>query len=145
MVDAAGSEAGQKSAIASEWIHAGRPLLAIDAYQTGKAVTPRPDTGRQHLIFNKSDSANRVQDILTGLSFLSDKSAGPVTLAGSGDAAVWCIFAAAVAPSPVKLQANPGNFQGEDNDFIDRFFVPGIQRAGGLSAALRLVRQAKPN
>jgi dienelactone hydrolase len=140
VVDAAGAAAGRNTEAAKEWVRAGRPLLALDVYQTGEAVAPRPEPGRQHLIFNKSDSANRVQDILTGLVFLVDKSTGQVTLAGSGEAAVWCIFAAAVAHSTVKLQADPGNFRGSDTDFIDHFFVPGIQRAGGLSGALRVVQ-----
>ena len=138
VVHPAGAEAARNTADAQEWIRSGRPVLAIDAYQTGHAVAPREAPGRQHLVYNRSDSANRVQDILTGLAFLVDQSTGPVTLAGSGDAAVWCIFAAALAQSPVTLKAPLQGFHGEDLEFIDRFFVPGIQRAGGLGAALRL-------
>jgi hypothetical protein len=59
---------------------------------------------------------------------------------GVNDAGVWCLFAAAVAPPSVRLYANLENFKGTEEDFIRRFFVPGIQRAGGLSAALRLVK-----
>ena len=139
MVHPEGSEAGRKTPEAKAWLSAGKPLLAIDAYQTGRAVEPREPLDRQHLIFNKSDSANRVQDILTGLKFLSrDKQ--PVTVIGYGDAAVWCVFAAAVALTPVKLKADLASFRGEDEDFIQRFFVPAIQRAGGLHAAVLLAK-----
>ena len=110
------------------------PLLAIDAYQTGHAVEARDALGKQHLVFNKSDAANRVQDILTGLKFLSAAGAGKVTLIGYGDAGVWCVFAAAVAESPVDVKADLASFHGEDSDFIQRFFVPSIQRAGGLES-----------
>ena len=129
-----GSEAGRATAEAVEWMRSGRPLLAIDAYQTGRAVEPREALGKQHLIFNKSDAANRVQDILTGLKFLSGSGAGPVTLIGYGDAGVWCVFAAAVAESPVEVKVDLASFHGDDSDFIQRFFVPAIQRAGGLQA-----------
>jgi hypothetical protein len=132
-----GAEAARKTPDAQAFLRAGRSLLAIDAYQTGRAVEPREEPGRQHLIFNKSDSANRVQDILTGLKFLSSGNQ-PVTLIGFGDAAVWCVFAAAVARTPVMLKADLADFRGEDADFIQRFFVPAIQRAGGLQAAMLL-------
>jgi Acetyl xylan esterase (AXE1) len=135
-----GAEAARSMPEAREWIRAGRPLLAIDAYQTGRAVEPRDEPGRQHLIFNKSDAANRVQDILTGLKFLSGDGSAPVTLIGFGDAGVWCVFAAAVAQSPVKVKVDLGKFRGDDNDFVERFFVPSIQRAGGLRAALLLAK-----
>lgn len=139
MVHPEGSEAARKTPEAQAWLRAGKPLLTIDAYQTGRAVEPRDVSDKQHLIFNKSDAANRVQDILTGLKFLSNGNQ-PVTLIGYGDAAVWCVFAAAVAPSPVKVKADLTNFRGEDSDFIQRFFVPSIQRAGGLHAAMLLAK-----
>ena len=139
VVHVEGAEAARKTPEAQAWIRAGKPLLTIDAYQTGRAVEPREEPGKQHLIFNKSDAANRVQDILTGIKFLSHGD-GPVTLIGYGDAAVWCVFAAAVAQSPVELKADLANFRGEDSDFIQRFFVPSIQRAGGLHAALLLAK-----
>ncbi len=135
-----GSEAARATPEAVEWMRSGRPLLAIDAYQTGLAAAPREAPGRQHLIFNKSDPANRVQDILTALKFLSELGGGPVTLIGFGDAGIWSVFAAAVAEEPVKVKVNLTSFHGEDDDFIQRFFVPGIQRAGGLKAALSLAK-----
>jgi hypothetical protein len=138
IVNVDGAKAALQTREAKEWIAARRPLLAIDAYQTGSAAASREQPGRQHLIFNKSDAANRVQDILTGIAFLSAAGHSPVTLLGRGDAAVWCVFAAAVSKGPVEVKADIGSFQGKDSDFIEHFFVPGIQRAGGWSAAMLL-------
>jgi hypothetical protein len=56
-----------------------------------------------------------------------------------GKAAVWCLFAAAVAGQDVTFKADLNGFQGRDEDFLRQFFVPGIQRAGGLEAAKRLI------
>jgi hypothetical protein len=49
-------------------------------------------------------------------------------------------FAADISPMPVALQADLSGFQGSDEDFIQSFFVPGIQRAGGLQAVLDSIR-----
>ena len=150
-----GSEAARKSKEAQELMRSGHTVLLIDAYQTGKAIAPRrqvdptvrPELRRggepqpQYLVFNRSDSSNRVQDILTALAYLGNSGASSITLVGLGDAAVWAAFAAAVAKTPVILKADLNGFRGNDNDFIERFFIPGIQHAGGLKTALALAAQ----
>jgi hypothetical protein len=135
VVDPDGAEAAGKTAEVSRLLESGRPVLLLDAFQTGSAVAPRDRSVKMFLTFNKSDDANRVQDILTALAWLHTPK---TRLTGIGKAAVWCLFAAAVSPQPVDLQASLGNFGGSDDDFVNSFFVPGIQRAGGLKAAREL-------
>jgi dienelactone hydrolase len=127
-----GAEAALKTAAGSG------AVLAIDAFQTGTAAAPRDRSDQFFLTFNKSDDANRVQDILTALRFLEQSGASEIRLRGVGRAGVWCLFAAAVAPLRVSVDGDLGGFTGSDQEFIDRFFVPGIQRAGGLGAAKTL-------
>jgi len=115
-----------------------RTMLLIDAFQTGSARSPRDRSHRHFLTFNKTDDANRVQDILTALCYLNAKTGGKVELIGLGKAAVWALFAAAIAPVDLKLTADLGDFKGTDEDFLSQLYVPGIQRAGGLKAALEL-------
>ena len=43
----------------------------------------------------------------------------------------------------MKVKADLAAFRGRDADFIEHFFVPGIQRAGGLRAA-RLLANPEP-
>jgi dienelactone hydrolase len=126
-----GADAARKSPEYAALARTGRPLYAIDAFQTGAAVAPRDRDAKMFLTFNRSDDANRVQDILTVLRSLDSE----VELVGAGKAAVWCQFAAALSRRPVTLNADLGAFQGADQDYLDNFFVPGIQRAGGLRAA----------
>jgi len=130
-----GAAAARQSPEVAKLIAAGRPVLLIDAFQTGSAIAPRDRSAKMFLTFNKSDDANRVQDILTALAWLHTPK---TRLVGLGKAAVWCLFAAAVAGEPVELEASLGSFSGTDQEFIDSFFVPGIQRAGGLPAARKL-------
>jgi dienelactone hydrolase len=115
------------------------PALLLTVFQTGEAVRPRNRSAEFFLTFNRTDDQNRVQDILTALAYLKQEGAKDPRLVGSGNAAVWALFAAAVAPEPVALEGSLDGFVGEDKDFIDRFFVPGIQRAGGLEAARRVL------
>ncbi|MDP3001224.1 MAG: hypothetical protein Q8N47_27325, partial [Bryobacterales bacterium] len=134
-----GAEAGRKAVAGGD-----RSVLAIDAFQTGSAVAPRDSSARHFLTFNRTEDANRVQDILTALAFLKQQGATDVRLVGIGKAAVWATFAAALTTTPLKLEAPLGNFRGTDDDFIRDFFVPGIQRAGGLDAARLLVDAPRP-
>jgi len=134
-----GAEAARKSAQAIEAAGAGRTILAIDAFQTGSAVAPRDQSHQYFLTFNRSDDANRVQDILTAIAYLRQSGESDISVIGIGKAAVWATFAAALSEIPVQLRAPLGSFKGDDQDFIEKFFVPGIQRAGGLRAAEMLV------
>lgn len=137
VVSPEGAEAARRSSEAEELRRAGRAVLLIDAFQTGSATAPRNRNGKMFLTFNKTDDANRVQDILTALSWLHTPH---VRLVGLGKAAIWCLFAAAVSEAPVDLQADPSGFHGTDEEFTSQFFVPDIQRAGGLAAAKSLLR-----
>ena len=101
------------------------------------AVHPKRDESVKHfLAFNQTDDAWSVQDIVTALRFLQQSGYTEIKLVGKGRAAVWAVFAAGVAEVPVSLEANLGAFKGTDEDFLNGFFVPGIQRAGGLRTAL---------
>ncbi|HVV46551.1 MAG TPA: hypothetical protein VHC72_15165 [Bryobacteraceae bacterium] len=132
-----GIEAARHDPAAEALVKAGRSVLFIDAFQTGSAVAPRNRAAKMFLTFNRSDDQNRAQDILTALAWLNQPG---TTLVGLGKAAIWCEFAAAIAPVHVDLHADLSGFRGTDEQFATDFFVPGIQRAGGLKAAQSLLR-----
>jgi hypothetical protein len=116
-------------------------VLIIDGFQTAAAAAPRDKSHRFFLTFNRSDDASRVQDVLTALAFAASRNPGGVELYGADEASIWCLFAAAVAPIHLSLHADTGWFRGTDQDYLHRFFVPGIERAGGVSAAEWLATQ----
>jgi hypothetical protein len=60
-----GAQAARQTPEAVKLLQAGRAVLLIDAFQTGSAAAPRDRSHKMFLTFNKSDDANRVQDILT--------------------------------------------------------------------------------
>jgi hypothetical protein len=110
------------------------PSLSIEVFQTR-------DHAKSHFFtFNRTDDALRVQDILTALRWLDQKGYKEIQLDAAGDAAIWCRFAAAVSPIKVKLNAEVPGFQGTGDELALRFFVPGLQRAGGWKFAMDLTQ-----
>jgi hypothetical protein len=119
-------------------LDASQASLKITVFQTGAAVAPRDRSHAMFLTFNKTDDAERVQDILTALKWLDQDS---TKLVCRGTAAIWCTLAAGVSPKKVQLDAPiPPSFHGTDQDWIDVCFIPSIQRAGGWTAVLRLIK-----
>src|SRR5207245_11721472 len=122
---------------------AGGPVLAIDAVQTGIAKAPSDRSKRAFTVFNQPDDANRVQDILTALAYLQSRSkAKAVNLVGIEMGGVWSYFARALAGPGVNLVADLAQFQTDtDQAYLDRFFVPGLRKAGDFRAAAVLDTQ----
>lgn len=138
-----GAEQAQLTPAVRALRKAGRPVLLIDAFQTGSCVMPRNRSVQHFLSFNVTDDAARVQDVLTALAYLRSRESGPVELIGLEKASVWALFAAALAPSDVVFSPKLSSFAGRDEDYIAGFFVPGIQKAGGIDAALRVLRKTR--
>jgi hypothetical protein len=146
------SRAGVADRVAGVWHDGAKPAaLVVDAegpdsqaslkitvFQTGAAVASRKRSDPMFLTFNKTDDAERVQDILTALKWLNQDS---TKLVCRGKAAIWCTLAASVSPRKVVLDAPvPASFKGSDQDWIEQCFIPAIQRAGGWTAVLELTK-----
>jgi dienelactone hydrolase len=140
-----GSEAAQATQTFKDLRREGRPVLAIDAFQVARAVAPRNRSAHYFLTFNVSDDAARVQDVLTALAYLRSRTKGPIELIGLDKSSVWALFAAALAPPDLIFSPNIAPFVGEDEQFIEDFFVPGIQKAGGINAAMRVIHSRSAN
>jgi len=86
-----------------------------------------------------------VQDILTALTYLQSRSgAKVVNLLGLDMGGVWSWFARALAGPGVNLAADLAQFRdGTDREYLDRFFVPGLRKAGDFRAAAVLATQER--
>jgi hypothetical protein len=127
---------------AAKLVPAGRAALLIDAFQTGSATAPRDRSHRHFLTFNVSDDAARVQDAVTAISFLRSRNQQVVEVIADGKARWWALFASALAPASFPHRAD--EFDGGDASVARNLFVPGIQRAGGVEAALRVLNAQLP-
>jgi hypothetical protein len=79
--------------------------------------------------YNRTADQIQVQQILNAAVYLG----GSVDLVGVGPGGPWALLARAVAPRFHKTIVGLGNFPaGDDQAYIERLFIPGIRRAGGL-------------
>jgi dienelactone hydrolase len=115
----------------------GGVAMGIDAFQTGSAKAPRNSSALAFTWFNQTDDANRVQDILTALAYLQNRSgAQTVNLVGLEMGGVWSYFARSMAGPGVNLAADLAQFPTDDDQqYIDSFFIPGLRKAGDFKAA----------
>jgi hypothetical protein len=103
VVDPAGADAARQIPEVQDMIRRRESVLTIDAFQTGSALAARDRSVKHFLAFNQTDDACRAQDILTALAFLKQSGYENIRVLGVGKAALWTLFAAAVAEAPVRL------------------------------------------
>ncbi|MBI2688142.1 MAG: hypothetical protein HYX27_17705 [Acidobacteria bacterium] len=116
-------------------ISAGRKVVLLQPFQ----APPVGDKVRYYLTFQRSEAAERAQDILTVLRWLEQRGEKPDVL-GVEDGAIWAAVAGAMAPKPPKMLGSTGSFSGTDDDWLRVFPAPGIQWAGGWAAVQALLR-----
>jgi hypothetical protein len=131
VVNPDGSDAAHKSSFVREAQVHGAPMLLVDVYQTGLARAPITLRLGDSLTFHRTDDEYRVQDILTGIAWLHERSRS-VRLHCNGRASSWCLVAASVSPIPVILDIESIKNPSSDEDVKRLMFAPGLQRAGGL-------------
>jgi hypothetical protein len=112
--------------------------------QAGLAVTPvsspRFDADaaarvRHFETYNRTAASQRVADIVA-----ASRAHPGAVLVASGDAALAGLLAAAVAPvSFAVLDVGPFD-PSRDADFLERLYIPGLRRAGGIETAARLAK-----
>ncbi|MCU1259886.1 MAG: hypothetical protein JWO80_2771, partial [Bryobacterales bacterium] len=139
------SSAQAKDGLVKGILDRGGVVLAIDSFQTGSAKAPRDTDAHGFTVHNRTNDANRVQDILTAITYLKERSkSSTVNLIGLENAGIWTWFARALAGSGVNLAADLNRFQTDnDSEFLAKFFVPGVRRAGDFRAAAVLATQGK--
>ncbi|MBC7925530.1 MAG: hypothetical protein H7039_07720 [Bryobacteraceae bacterium] len=138
-----GSQAAAATPEYKRLCDADRPILALDVFQTGLAAVPREKGGRWYLSYNQTDDANRIQDIVTAISWVRSQNSVSPELIGLGRAALWVLFAAAVTPGNLSVVADIDVLKIEEDVLREGCMVPGIQRAGGIAGARKLVRNLR--
>jgi len=133
--------------LVGEILFRGGRVLGIDAFQMGRAraSTVKPEEGsraeRYMLTFNRTDTARRVQDVLTAVAYARSRfETQKIQLVCPGKTGPVCVLARALLDGPVDLAADWDRFDSNsDQDFAARLFVPGLRRAGDFRAASTLL------
>ncbi len=136
--------------VVHELLARGAPVVGIDVFQTGRTKASRDvaAAGRYaekfFTTYNRTDDANRIQDILTATAYARTRLNGSeINLVGFGPAGVWSLFARSLADEHVHLVADMAQFDTEsDDEYITKFFIPGIRRSGNFRAAVSVLPPA---
>jgi len=119
----------------------GYSLFSIDAFQTGEASDPsRKMDGPFFSTYNRTDDAQRVQDILTALVYL-EAAWRPerIVIAGQGLAGLWCLLARPFFRTPFALVADVAGFDSaNDGAYLEKLHIPLLRRAGDFQTAALL-------
>ncbi len=114
-------------------------VLAIDAFRTGMASGERKTDVQFFATYNRTDDAERVQDILTAVAYLRQRFK-QVHMVGIGTAGLWVLLAGAVTEGDGKVIVDASQFDASsDDEFVKRLFVPCLRRVGDLRTALALI------
>ena len=117
-------------------------VLAIDVFKTSSVPedSRTPEQEEFFTTYNRSDDANRIQDILTALAYLGGRSdVTDVTLVGMEKAGLWCLLARGLAPGVRGLAADAVRFDADDDQsYLRELPLPGIRQAGDFRTAVTL-------
>ncbi len=117
-----------------ELLRAGHHVLGVSLFARS---SPPPSEIQFFTTYNRTDTANRVQDVLTAVGYLrSLDDVRSVAVIGTGKAGLPTLLARALAPPVDALATDVGGFASDDEQaYLRELFVPGILGAGGLVTA----------
>jgi len=129
------------SPLAQELKKRGCLLFAIDAFQTGEAADPSRKMERPYFsTYNRTDDAQRVQDILTGLVYLEEAwRPNRIAVIGQGAAGLWSLLARPFFRTPLALVADVAGFDtADDAAYLESLHIPLLRQAGDFQTAALL-------
>lgn len=118
-------------------------IMAIDPFLTGSAKGERKKDVDFFTTYNRTDDAERVQDILTAFSFVRTRYRR-IHMIGTGCAGLWTALARAIIPEfDGGTVIDLANLDiRSDDDFLKHLYIPCLRRLGDLRTALTLIAPA---
>ena len=129
----------------TELLTAGHMVLVIDPFATGEfqpvfGAHKRQENEAHFTTYNQTDTACRVQDILTALAYLQYRQdVSTRQLIGLAEAGVWCLLASGIGIDINRTVIDFAAFKcNDDAAWLAEYFVPSIRSVGGINTALAL-------
>lgn len=129
----------------AQLVKAGHTVVTLKSFAGGREI---PKNIKFFTTYNRTDEANRVQDILTALTFmrqslLSEVEArgGKTTLSvvAQGRAGLVALLARGLASRVDRMVVDAGQFDSaSEADFLKLLPIPGLRRAGDFTTAIAL-------
>lgn len=135
MLVPAGDSTSGTNELADLLIKNGYNVALILPFPGGRKV---PGEIKFFTTYNRTDEANRVQDILTVIAFLKRLYANSrLSVVGQGQAGWWTLLARGIAPKIDKMVIDAAGFDSSgDDEFLKHLPIPGIRRAGDFTTAV---------
>ncbi len=157
VVDGGGKQAltdpdtGKPGPLLTALIAQGKAVLAIDAFLLGEHGLPdtgfvreKPMVGAFSFLdtFQPTDTANRVQDVLTAAAFLRARRdlTGRIDVCGVDGGGIWSLLAAAVDPGIRSVAADLDAFPLDDDTAWAKYnYIPCIRSVGDVRTAAAMI------
>jgi dienelactone hydrolase len=129
--------AGAPEKMIQTLLKAGCSVLIPDLFNCGRAGFERTDIKKFFTTYNRTDDANRVQDVLTSLAYLRGKAGKlPIKVVGYEKAGLWCLLARGLAADSAAFNVDTNQFEADsDAAYLKELNIPGIRRAGDFRTA----------
>jgi hypothetical protein len=116
---------------------AGHDVALVRCFPGGRQI---PEKIKFFTTYNRTDVANRAQDILTAIAYLKGRNPkARLNVVGLGEAGLWALLARGVAPAIDRMVVDAAQFDSSsDEAFIKIAAVPGIRRAGDFTTAVTI-------
>lgn len=121
-------------------ISKGMMVVGIDTFKTGELSELRRDESVNHFYtYNLTDTALRIQDILTAISYLQTR-VHRIVMIGLEEAGLWCLLAYGLSQNVEHVIADASKFDyNSDDAWLEKLFIPHIRRAGDLLTSAALI------
>ncbi len=120
-------------------------MLSLKLFPGGRQI---PDNVKFFTTYNRTDEANRVQDILTAIALLKHTMMAylenhgqktSLSVVAHGHAGLWALLARGLAPAIDRMVIDAAEFDSSsDEAFIKSVAIPGIRRAGDFTTAVTI-------
>ncbi len=130
-------DASQLDDLSDQLVKAGLTVVSVRCFPGGRQI---PGNIRFFTTYNRTDEANRVQDILTAISYAKTRfPKARINLVGRGETGLWALFARGLAPRIDRAVIDVAEFDTEtDEEYLKRLPIPGIRRAGDMTTAVAI-------
>jgi dienelactone hydrolase len=130
-------ESPQTQSLIKTLNRAGHDVVLVRCFPGERQI---PDKIKFFTTYNRTDAANRAQDILTAISYLKGRNPNArLSVVGLGEGGLWALLARGLAPAIDRMVIDAAQFDASSDDaFIKSLAIPGIRRAGDFTTAVTI-------
>lgn len=132
--DAAAKARRERDELIASLVTAGHAVATINCFPSHQRTQTKY---KYFTTYNRTDAANRIQDILTSVAFLNQT--GKLSVVGLDKAGTLALLAGGFAPRIDRMIVDAAQFDSAgDEAFLNWLPIPGVRRAGDFATAVAL-------